>query len=196
MHGLLRNCFEAAAFHRSETFTSHFIPVDSNEFARKICPAERRRLNKCIRTGYSVHSGKCLNLDEAYRFLIHCREQAGYTLPLSLCQMRELAGLFPERMLLFSVFDNAALIALSVTIKVTDDTLYNFLMADLIEYRKYSPVVLLIETIYNFCQRTGVRIIDLGISLDKNGDPKPTLSRFKKNIGGQECEKISYQLRL
>ena len=46
--------------------------------------------------------------------------------------------------------------------------------------------------IYEYCQEEKVKILDLGISLDHLGKEKPSLIRFKKNIGGIPSEKITY----
>jgi hypothetical protein len=193
-HSLLHGCYERNGFTAVETHANHFIPVDSDNFAEKIRPAEKRRLIKCKNAGYAVSSGEKIELEEAYGFLTHCRNQADYKIPLSLCQISQLACQLPEHLLLFGVFDADKMIALSISLKVSDDILYNFLVADHPEYRTFSPVVLLTETIYNFCRQRNISIIDLGISVDSNAETKPSLSRFKKNIGGLECEKITYRL--
>jgi hypothetical protein len=195
-HNLLHCCYERNGFTALETHSNHFIPVDSHNFVEKIRPAEKRRLLKCKNAGYATSTGKKIELEEAYSFLTHCRNQADYKIPLSLCQMRQLACQLPAHLLLFGIFDDDKMIALSISLKVSDDILYNFLVADHPEYRTFSPVVLLTETIYNFCQQHKISIIDLGISVDENAEAKPSLSRFKKNIGGQECEKITYRLTL
>lgn len=192
-HNLLHSCYEQNGFPAVETHSNHFIPVDSDSFAKKVHPAEKRRLFKCKNAGYTIGSGKKIELEKAYSFLTHCRNQADYKIPLSLCQVTQLACQLPEHLLLFGVFDADKMIALSISLKVSDDILYNFLVADLREYRTFSPVVMLTETIYEFCQQQNISILDLGISVDENGNPKPSLTRFKKNIGGQACEKVTYE---
>ncbi|MCF2488241.1 hypothetical protein L0659_08700 [Dyadobacter sp. CY347] len=81
-----------------------------------------------------------------------------------------------------------------MTVRVNDQILYNFLSGDLPEYRVYSPVVMLMDCVYQYCQREKIRMLDLGISLDENGVYKPSLGRFKRNIGGQECLKMTYEI--
>ncbi|MCF2516642.1 GNAT family N-acetyltransferase [Dyadobacter sp. CY351] len=101
---------------------------------------------------------------------------------------------FPEAYQIFKVVDQEKIIALTMTVRVNDHILYNFLCGDLPEYRVYSPVVMLMDRVYQHCQRENIRILDLGISLDGNGVHKPSLSRFKKNIGGKECLKMTYEI--
>jgi hypothetical protein len=193
LHQLLDHCFEKSGFSKIETHSNHLISVSSENFTEIIRPAERRRLQKCKLAGFTAKPDDQITLPDAYRFLLHCRNQCGYEVCLTYEQLNLLYTRFPGKIKLFSVFDAEKIIALTITIQVTDTVMYNFLMADLQEYRIFSPVVLLIETVYDYCQQAKITMLDLGISIDENGRHKPSLSRFKKNMGGNECEKITYQ---
>jgi lipid II:glycine glycyltransferase (peptidoglycan interpeptide bridge formation enzyme) len=99
----------------------------------------------------------------------------------------------PQEYIVFTVTDNWKIIAMSLAVRVHSKVLYNFLPADLAAYQSYSPMVLLNEAMYNYCQNEGIDILDLGTSQDHHGVEKPGLIRFKENLGGQESLKITYR---
>ncbi len=82
---------------------------------------------------------------------------------------------------------------MTVTVRVCEDVLYNFLPADLSSYKSFSPLVYLTEAIYNYCQEKQIAILDMGLSLDLHGNEKPGLLKFKKNLGGEESVRLIYQ---
>jgi hypothetical protein len=53
--------------------------------------------------------------------------------------------------------------------------------------------VLLTKGLYEFSQKEGITILDLGISVDATGLSKNSLARFKRNLGAQECEKWQFK---
>ena len=89
----------------------------------------------------------------------------------------------------FCVKDNQKIIALTITVNVAGGILYNFCPADDLTYRTFSPAVLLTKGLYEYCQKKKIKCLDLGISIDSEGQPKPDLLRFKKNLGAVNSEK-------
>ncbi|GGC01488.1 GNAT family N-acetyltransferase [Dyadobacter sediminis] len=161
-------------------------------FAERIAAAEKRRLRKSVAAGFVAGPDFTVSCETAYEFIQESRLQKGYAISISLLQMQLLLHVFPDHFQIFTVKDTGRIIALSLAVRVNERVLYNFLSADLGSYRHFSPAVMLLESIYRFCQEKQISMLDLGISIDGTGIHKPSLSRFKQNVGGEACVKITY----
>ena len=194
-HTTLHDCYLNTGFYPIRTLANHYIPVSHTAFQCIIKPSEKRRLRKSKTAGLSAVLNSTVSTAEAYSFLKQCRECNGYSLSISLFQLEILRLTFPDKFLIFTVFDETKIVALTVAVFAGDQILYLFLSAYLQAYSTYSPHVLLVEKIYEYCQQHDINILDLGISLDSQNAHKDSLSRFKENIGGKECEKVTYRLK-
>ena len=158
-----------------------------------IHPSEKRRLKKCKISGFTSDIYEEPAIEIVYDFLQHCRAEKGYSLSINSLQLQELFIAFPKEIIVFTVKDREKIIALNVTVRISQSILYHFLSSNLSSYAQYSPAVMLTEEIYIFCQSEGISILDLGISLDHHGNEKPGLMRFKENIGGERSYKSIYE---
>ncbi|WP_235125460.1 GNAT family N-acetyltransferase [Dyadobacter sp. CY347] len=191
---LLQKIYLNTGFALVEACVNSCIFVDDNDFIAHIKPAEKRRLRKSVLAAFYARLASEIPSVIVHEFLTQCRDSKGYRMPLTLSQIEKLRQRFPEECQIFGVFERKKILALTMTVRVNDQILYNFLSGDLPEYRVYSPVVMLMDCVYQYCQREKIRMLDLGISLDENGVYKPSLGRFKRNIGGQECLKMTYEI--
>lgn len=185
---LLQRGFQIIA--ADQTF---FLPIASHAFDSTISASERRRLHKCRRAGFQFMHWQYPNIDAVTSFLIRTRRQQGYNLTLTPDQLSTLLRTFPEQFPVFVVSDGPMLIALAITVRVRADILYSFLPASDPDHHVYSPTVLLTEGLYNYCQRHQIRLLDLGLSLGGSHQPKPSLMRFKRNLGAQESSKLTFE---
>lgn len=192
-HKRLFACYKLAGYRLKEIFRNHIITVTNHSFSNMIRVAENRRLKKCHKAEFIVTVMENPNIVMVYDFIKVNRDRLGYSLSLTFHELKNLAEIFPDEIKVFSVSDHDKLIALAVTVRVNKNILYNFLPADVPEYRQYSPMVLLMDGIYRYCQEQKISTIDLGVSLDHLGKEKPSLIRFKENIGGKECQKITWE---
>jgi hypothetical protein len=96
---------------------------------------------------------------------------------------------FPNHFRVFCVKDADTIASLTLAVRVGEKVLYNFCPADNLAYRTFSPSVLLNKGLYEYTKNEGVTILDLGVSVDAKGFPKPSLSRFKHNLGAKDSEK-------
>ena len=173
-----------------ETF---FLPITSSAFKDTIDASERRRLHKCQRAGFQFAHWRCPDVDTVTSFLVQTRRQQGYNLNLSAERLSDLLRSFPEQFPVFVVTDGPTLTALTIAVRVRDDILYNFLPASDPNYRAYSPMVLLTDGLFRYCQQQHIQLLDLGTSLDANHQPKASLMRFKRNLGAQESPKLTFE---
>lgn len=110
---------------------------------------------------------------------------------MSLEQLTEHFQKFPDNFQVFAVYDTQILMAIGVTIKINQDILYTFYLADNEDYLKISPTIFLLSGIYEYAQKGNYKILDLGIATDK-GVLNEGLARFKRSLGGKLSEKKTY----
>ncbi|WP_460946855.1 GNAT family N-acetyltransferase [Spirosoma daeguense] len=176
-----------------ESNPNFFIPVSQSSFEQIIEPEQRRRLNKCRKADFKCQYIENPSILEIVDFLKETRQQQGYRLTLSPERLTELLQNFPQHFLVFTITDGATLAALTVAVRVRHDILYNFMPASHPNYSTFSPMVMLTDGLYTYCQQQEIRLLDLGVSLDSNHCPKPSLMRFKRNLGAQESPKIIFE---
>lgn len=172
-----------------------YLPITEAAFENIIEAAEQRRLRKCQRAGFQFSHWRCPNVNEVTSFLAQTFQQQGYRLSLPTEQLESLLRSFPEQFPVFVVEDGSVPAALAVTVRVRHDILYTFLPASNPAYHTYSPLVLLMDGLFEYCQQQQIRLLDLGVSLDGNHQPKPSLLRFKRNLGALESPKVCFEKR-
>ncbi|MGV3601969.1 MAG: GNAT family N-acetyltransferase [Dyadobacter fermentans] len=196
VHETCHRSYVSAGFFPNHTYSNHYIPIAGEAFMQIIEPPERRRLSKGKKSGLLVTVDRGIFRPELAQLLFTCFAQHHYRLSLSAERLTDLAHHLAADMLVFSAWQGAAPKAVLIAVKVSDKILYTFVSAYLEELRSLSPSLLLFEAAYDYCRGNGIDILDLGISLDHHGNHKPSLARFKKNIGGRECVKIIYKALL
>jgi len=177
-------------FRQEQIYQNHHIIIDQIPFLRKIAANQRRRFNKCRNFNFLV---KEIPVDEKlYTFLKRCRDERGYPLSMTLSSLTQLARVFPDKVMGWGVFEKDQLICATVGIRAEQHVLYNFLPASLLQYNEFSPMVMLLDTVYAYCRNQRIAMLDLGISCDENGNEKPSLLRFKKQLGGVVSSKTTW----
>lgn len=192
LNGVLNRIYLMNAYQSSERI-NHHIEISSIDFSVSIKKSEFRRLNKCKQAGFKVNLHKTSPDKDIFKFISDSFSSKNYKLSISEEKFEVLTKTFPEEFLVFMAKDEHQLIAVCVTVRVSKNILYLFIQTDLLGYRKFSPMVLLYEQIYHYCQKEGIKTMDLGTSTDHNGVIKPGLVCFKENMGGVKSLKISYQ---
>jgi hypothetical protein len=190
---LLSQAYALSGFEPFDTQVNHHIPVSRVPFRNTIKPSERRRLLKCESAGFKA--GILFNPDTAtvYNFISESRAAKGYVLTLTFEELGAVLNYPGGECLVFIVTNGDIIIAMTVTIRVNKEILYNFLPAGAPAYQSYSPMVILLDSVYQYCRDEVISIFDLGISVDHHGLEKPDLIRFKENIGGKQSTKITYR---
>ncbi len=176
------------------TQVNYHIVVSEKPFTEIITSPEKRRLNKCIRNNFICERNAVRDVKTIYQFLQFCRLKKQYSLSLNEAQLGLLFSNCQAEVHVFTVKYAGKIVALSVTVRVHQKILYNFLTDNHPEYRPFSPSVLLMQGIYDFCQTSNIEILDLGTSLDQHEKEKAGLTRFKKNLGGIPSEKSIFNM--
>ncbi|TLV00958.1 GNAT family N-acetyltransferase [Dyadobacter luticola] len=194
LHDLLHHCYINTGFVPIRTLANHFIFPKKPNFYDIIRQNERRRLKKAQKAGFQAKFLTGVSPEVIVAFLLKCHRGNNYCLSMQPAQLQNLLAQFPNHFLVFGAYNQEKLIALAVMVRVNMDTLSYYTSAFLPEYRSFSPMVLVMDHIYGFCRQNHISMLDLGTSLDHEGNYKPSLARFKENIGGEVCPKITYEL--
>ncbi|MBO0939473.1 GNAT family N-acetyltransferase [Fibrella sp. HMF5335] len=170
------------------------LEISGKSFREGLHSSARRRLAKSQRADLVARHWPTPDIDRVVSFLEASRRAQGYALTMPTDALRHWLSTAPEDYLVFGVFDqDDTPAALTVAVRMRTDILYNFLPADNADYRPLSPAILLTECLYHYCQQHQFRLLDLGICVDENRNPKPDLMRFKRNLGAEESEKVTLE---
>jgi hypothetical protein len=153
---------------------------------------EKRKAGQIKKSNLRFNVVPVTKLKEVFEFISSCREERKQTLSMSYGQIKTVCDHFPERFCLFGMFDNQALAAASISMAINKSVLYNFYSAHSKQYDSLSPVVRLMEGIYEYCQVEKYRLIDLGTSA-LQGRPNFSLLDFKLNLGAIPTQKIVFE---
>jgi len=152
---------------------------------------ERRKLRQATAAGLAVEVLPAEQLSELYTFIARCRQRKEYALSLSWEDVLKAATRFPEAYVLFGVYQDRKLVAGALSVRVTEDVLYNFYSDHDAAYDALSPVVMLIDGMYQYCVRQRIALLDLGTSAV--GDtPNFGLLEFKLRLGGAPSPKFTF----
>lgn len=173
-------------FKQKESLINHHIEVDSNPLKHKMHKMERKRLRKCQQFGVKFKVEPLSSIAYYYQFLQECRQEKGWHLSLSYPDIVASLKAMPDRYRIYAVHDEGVCLAASLAVKVTDHILYDFYHDSKEAFKTLSPVVFLIDGIYQHCQKNNIGILDLGTSATVG------LQQFKKHLGGIPSCKQTY----
>ena len=110
---------------------------------------------------------------------------------MSLQALQKVSQEFPGHFLLSVVKDGEKIVAANISIRVNSKVLYNFYHDHVNEYDAISPVVILNEGLYEYCQCEGLQLLDLGTST-RDGKVNESLLEFKIRLGAQTSRKLTF----
>ena len=173
-----------------------YLPVSPVSLTKRMNAQERQRLRKGQRAGLVALLWANPCVATVVDFIRESRRQQGYPLTISMDCLSCLLTRFPEEFPVFMVRDGQIIATLCVCVRVRHDILYAFLPADNPNYKTLSPMVMLIDHLYQYSQYAGISLLDLGPSLDANHAPKPSLARFKQNMGAITSPKMTFEIEI
>lgn len=176
-------------FRESLVDLNYGLPVDQRPFAERLNHANRKRLNKCQREGFSATALPAGELPAAYAVIAENRAARGFPVTMQLAQLEQMQALFPDAVALYGCHRQQELVAAAICLQLTPQVLYVFYWGDRPGFAQYSPVALLAQSIYEDCQRRGIALLDAGTStLDLQLNPG--LIAFKRGLGFEESLKF------
>lgn len=183
---LLRNGYRIRT-----TDTNYHIALTPEPLEARMHASERRRLRKCHAANMAFAEETTPDLAAIHAFIGRARRRKGFRMPMELPKFEEMFAKMPDVYRVFTVRQGNTIAALAVTIRINEDILYNFYPADHEDFLGYSPAVLLTDGLYRVAKDEGYRMLDLGIATD-NGAPNHGLMRFKRHLGGEPSEKLTF----
>ncbi|MFN3404009.1 MAG: GNAT family N-acetyltransferase [Cytophagaceae bacterium] len=165
------------------------LPVNG-EFKDHVHPSLSRRLIKSANL-YSVDINGNPDLKEIFLLIRQNREMKGLPLTINLPALENLYRNFQDKFLVFEGRRDSRLVAVSFGIIVNKNILYYFLPADDYAFKHDSPMLLVLEKMYEYCRENNFKIFDLGIATSKEF-PNWGLINFKRRLGGKESLKLSF----
>ncbi len=191
---LLRNGFQLLNHE-----LNYHMDINSQEFINRISYGNKKRIRKCLREGFVADHHPLTDIALIYEVIRVNRARRGFPLTMTLEQLQTMLKLFPERYQLFSVKhqvqEASVMVSSAICIAVSPTILYVFYWGDIAGYERYSPIALLAERIYQFCQQEGYTQLDVGTS-SLNSLPSYGIAQFKRNLGFSESLKPEFSLEL
>lgn len=174
-------------FKITQEHVNHYLRLKSEDFRDIVKPDERRYLNKAREGGFIFNELDTEHLPEAYELILSCRKDKGYDISMTYDEVNQAILDFPDRYLIFGLFLDNQLIAASICVKVNERILYDFYHGDHLAFRKYSPVVPLIQGIYSYARKHQFHLLDMGTSIEEG------VYKFKKNLGAMNSRKTIFE---
>jgi hypothetical protein len=171
------------------------IPITTPGLGEALHAWEVRKLRQATDARLIFRELSLDQLGEVYLFILSCRKVKGYSLSMSLTELKQAVNAFERRFHFFGVYDDERLAAASIGIRVRENVLYNFYSAHASAFDAVSPVVFLISRMYGFCFEQKIKLLDLGTSA-LDGKPNFTLLDFKMRLGGKPTTKLTFQKNL
>ena len=188
---LLSNFLLAREYGVLEHELGAVVPVSDKRFHEIIHPRKKRKLNQCHDQGLSFVQLRQSALPGVYDFIGACRMQKNFTLSLTRHQLEDFVERFPDEYLLFAVYHHNEMVAASVTIRPYPHVLYHFISDHIRKIGALRPALILMEGIYDFCQRANIKFLDLGTSTVDHR-PNFKLVKFKTELGGQLTHRFTF----
>ena len=188
---ILHQLFVDRDYTIASTETTSIIFVSPTPFSDMIHPRKKRKLKQSSSFPFLFSRLEKNCLPEVYEFISICRMSKKYALSITFDELRRMIDQFPEEYHLFAVYHREKLVAASVAIQVNDKVLYHFISDHIRKIGSFSPALVLMEGIYDFCARQNLQMLDLGTSAP-DGIPNSKLLNFKKELGGKVATKFTF----
>lgn len=179
----------------SQAAISALLCVTPHGFEQGLHPWECRKLRQAQEAGIVAEVLSFSRVKEVYDFLADCRAQKNYQLSLSFSEVNRLVQLSPERVHVFAAYRQGMMAAAALCLAVNSRVLYTLYYDHHAAFHAFSPVVLLMKYIYNWCGAHGYELIDLGTSAHDKGIHH-TLLTFKRHLGAVPSAKYIFQKAL
>jgi hypothetical protein len=193
---ILQNCFSKLHFQVKFTDQNYEIPISNKSFYETVIGATTKQLLRTyIKKGYVFNQELNPNIAIVHAFIARSRMRKNRPMTMNCEQLTEHFKKFSKSFQLFSVTHSNIMVAVGVTIKINNDILYTFYLADEENHLKDSPTTFLLSGIYEYSKLEKFKILDLGIATEK-GVLNEGLVRFKQNLGAETSKKKTYFLEL
>lgn len=169
----------------------HFIKISDTDFTSNIHPMEARKLNKCKKAGFNFYKHQNTDVELLFSYIESFRKNRKIPVNIDIDTLIRLVEACPENYIFFSVSNSEDIIAATICVQVNNLVLYNFLPAHNENFNNYSPIIYLMDGIYEYAYNKKFRYIDLGIS-SVHSTPQTGLIKFKERLGAKPASKFTF----
>ncbi|MEY3451162.1 MAG: hypothetical protein RL711_988 [Bacteroidota bacterium] len=184
-----------AQCHVAYTELNYHFSIKFTAFKTQLHTSKRWRLNKLKKMGFVFETLQSPDLLAIHQFIAKARNRKGYPMTSTAEAFCRMVTQLEDCYTIFAVKKDEVLLAVAVCVNLGKGVLYNFYSADADTCSADSPMVLLYEGMYQYAQKKGFRILDLGIATYL-GERNEGLIHFKKSIGAIETEKQVIEILL
>ncbi len=172
------------------------ITLSEKQFTDIIRNSESLRLRQAVGAGLRSRKVRAEEAARIYRFISECYASKGHRISISLDQFQKTVRQFPDEYPLFEVVDGEEkMAAASVSVRVYQHILYNFMVGQDKKYDHLSPSLMLMQAAFDYCVASEIRLFDLGTSALENKPNFPLLD-FKLHAGGEPTSKFSFYKKI
>ncbi|OEK00238.1 hypothetical protein BFP97_01350 [Roseivirga sp. 4D4] len=196
-HSMISDCLIDLGYDIIQNRIFHTISVDESDLYDRMHKMEQRKIKKCIDGGATFKEVK-RDKKKVFQWINRFRDLDYKPPSMTWADLENTNALNPKMYRVFAVYMDEFMLAATVVVMVNDESVYHFMPAsdvDFRHYKKFSPMVFLVDNLYKWCQRNGIKTLDLGTSY-VDMKMKTSLSKFKENIGGKPTEAKSWEKEL
>lgn len=192
---VLNKALESLDYEVIQEHHVHVIHVNELSLADRMHDMEQRRLSKALKAGCEFKAYGEKDFQGVYNEIRRWRNQSNKPLSMEWDDLFDAKQRNPHAYLAFGVELKGRLIAATIAVKVNDQSLYHFFPASEELYKKYSPMVMLVNELYEWCKVNEIALLDLGTSYVKS-QKKASLVQFKENLGAVPSVALSWRKTL
>jgi len=194
-HTLVVYLLRTKGFSISRCDMNYTMPVTTTPMQDHIRETQRQRLTKCQRDGMTAEQMPFSALKDIYAVIETNGLEKGFNLSMTASQIDAMEQAIPDSIILFAVQDKSKLASAAICVRTRTDALYIFMVGDAPGYQAHSPVVMMLDAIYAWCQKHRITLLDYGTSTNGT-EPNIGLMDFKRRLGFSECLKLRMEKTL
>ncbi len=188
----LMNVLSSHGFKLTFSDVNHFVSLDEINAIKQLHSMERRHFRKTLSKNYKWKLESIDALPEVSSFIERCREQQHLKVNISYGDINSAFKEFPGKYRIMSVRHHGYLTAVTITVEVNRNILYNYLPASDKRFNHDSPMVFLMVNLYKYAKSLNYQILDLGVS-SIDGKIQYSLAEFKERMGAHYCDKNVFE---
>jgi len=172
------------------------IDIDEIPLSEKMHEMQKRRLRKSERELFVFKKYPKNELAKAFMQIDRWRTMAEKSLSMTWADLHNSSKRNPKAYHAFGLEnEHGLMIAGSIVVRVNENVLYHFFPAHYDAYNQFSPMVMLMNGIYDWGRKNGFKHLDLGTSY-VHKKVNSNLRTFKERMGAKEYSARSWRKKL
>jgi hypothetical protein len=151
---------------------------------------QKRHLSK--QPDFKIRKCSDNEFEKIHRFIGNCRIQQDLKINIPWPKFDALSKQFADRYECFVAEKEGQIISALVMVRPTDNICYYYLPATDAKYKKLSPMVHLLDYLFNYYRGAGFKTMDLGLS-SVHGEIQKDLFVFKERMGAKATSRLTLE---